>query len=149
MPDELDDLLRRAIKTLDDQLPSGYFDTLSSRTLARLESSMETGTADHDPSSEVPPSGVAEEDSGLHDIRSLARSTKERISSKRIPLDRPSDEDLLATSSASWKAVALPEPAKMVSLPSVEDLPSARAKHAATSAAVSHPNAPVARRSRY
>jgi hypothetical protein len=37
MSDPVDDLLRRAMATLDDQTPSGYFDTLADRTLARLD----------------------------------------------------------------------------------------------------------------
>jgi len=37
MSDEVDDLLRRAMSTLDRQVPDGYFDTLAGRTLARLD----------------------------------------------------------------------------------------------------------------
>jgi hypothetical protein len=37
MSDEVDDLLRRAMTTLDRQVPDGYFDTLAGRTLARLD----------------------------------------------------------------------------------------------------------------
>jgi hypothetical protein len=36
MSDEVDDLLRRTMTALDRQVPDGYFDTLPSRTLARL-----------------------------------------------------------------------------------------------------------------
>ncbi|HEU0029454.1 MAG TPA: hypothetical protein VFQ53_02390 [Kofleriaceae bacterium] len=64
-----------------------------------------------------------DEDSGLHDIRNLASSARMRLSSKRISEHPPIDDDILASSSAGWKAVALPEPAKMVSLPSVDELP--------------------------
>ena len=49
-----------------------------------------------------------EEDSGLHDIRSLASSQRLRNSSRRISTSPPHDDDLLASSSAGWKAVALP-----------------------------------------
>lgn len=67
-----------------------------------------------------------EEDSGLHDIRSLASSTKARLSSRRSTQSPTvSEDDVLASSSAGWKAVALPEPAKMVSLPELAELPSA------------------------
>ena len=67
-----------------------------------------------------------EEDSGLHDIRNLASSTKARLSSRRsTQTPVMSEDDILASSSAGWKAVALPEPAKMVSLPALADLPSA------------------------
>ena len=93
MSDDLDDLLRRSMKTLDDQVPSGYFEGLPQRTLARLEdSSMQTtGTSSSsDPSTGrvAPPAAAAavsedrEEDSGLHDIRSPASSTKLRLSSR-------------------------------------------------------------------
>lgn len=68
-----------------------------------------------------------EEDSGLHDIRSLASSTKARLSSRRSTQNPVmTDDDVLASSSAGWKAVALPEPAKMVSLPELTELPSAK-----------------------
>lgn len=130
MSDDLDDLIRRAMKTLDDQAPSGYFEALPSRTLARLEdSSMQptstgnaSGSGQSGKASGVPPQQERDEDSGLHDIRSMASSTKMRLS-KRTSTHPPIDEDILASSSAGWKAVALPEPAKMVSLPDIADLP--------------------------
>ena len=124
MSDDLDDLLRAAMKTLDDQVPSGYFEGLPNRTLMRLEdSSMQTtGSSDNSkPTGAPPPEDAArDEDSGLHDIRSMASSTKMRLSSKRITTNPPVDDDILSSSSGSWKAVALPEPAKMVSLPEID-----------------------------
>ena len=130
MSDDLDDLLRRSMKTLDDQVPSGYFEGLPQRTLARLEdSSMQTtGTSSSsEPSTLAPPPAAAkdrDEDSGLHDIRSLASSTKLRLSSRRSTQNPVvGEDDILASSSAGWKNVALPEPAKMVSLPELADLP--------------------------
>lgn len=142
MPDDLDDKLRGAMKTLDDQVPSGYFDALPNQILARLEDgSMQQGSstsmtrdkrdlltgppvaATPAPKTEAKTSERSE-DSGLHDIRNLAQSTKQRLSSRRSTQNPPiSDEDLLASSSGSWKHVALPEPAKMVSLPSIAELP--------------------------
>ena len=133
MPEDLENLIRRAMKALDDQVPSGYFDSLPQRTLARLEAEdMQSGTQgttqQREASSGVPPQRE-EEDSGLHDIRALAQSTKTRLSSKRVSTSPPtSDEDVLATSSAGWKAVALPEPAKMVSLPELDELPAKKTK---------------------
>lgn len=136
MMDDIDDLLRHAMKTLDDQVPEGYFDALPSQiqgTLARSEdSSMQsTGTTERnrDASTGVPPmtKEVREEDSGLHDIRSLASSTKARLSSRRSTQNPVmSEDDILASSSAGWKAVALPEPAKMISLPELAELPNAK-----------------------
>src|SRR5436190_16921542 len=104
MSDDLDDLLRGAMKTLDDQVPSGYFEGLPNRTLARLEeSSMQsTGTSENSSPTAVPPQD-REEDSGLHDIRSMASSAKMRISSRRISQPPPMDDDILASSSAGWK----------------------------------------------
>jgi hypothetical protein len=89
----------------------------------------QTETTKREASSAAPPIAEAatprpvEEDSGLHDIRNLAQSTKQRLS-KRIPTVPPISDDVLASSSASWKNLALPQPAKMVSLPAIEDLPS-------------------------
>ena len=135
--DDVDDLLRRTMKVLDDQVPAGYFEALPQRTLARLEdTSMHTTPGTEDSASTgLPPITLPtpmssmtkdrDDDSGLHDIRSLASSTKARLSSLRStvnPVMR--DEDVLATSSAGWKAVALPEPARMVSLPELSSLPS-------------------------
>jgi hypothetical protein len=64
-----------------------------------------------------------DEDSGLHDIRNLAQSTKQRLSSRRITAP-PVADDVLASSSGSFKNIALPQPAKMVSLPALDELPS-------------------------
>jgi hypothetical protein len=141
MPDDLDDLLRRAMKSLDDQVPSGYFDRLPEQTLARLEAGMQsTRQGNPDPkraadpkTSAAVPAAVKDEDSGLHDIRNLAQSTKQRLSNRRVGTGT-GQQDVLAQSSAGWKAVALPEPAKMVSLPSIDELPSkaeVRAKESA------------------
>ncbi|HTR52195.1 MAG TPA: hypothetical protein VMJ10_15885 [Kofleriaceae bacterium] len=136
--DDLDDLLRAAMKSLDDQVPSGYLDALPEQTLARLEASMQSsgqGTSERERDAVTAPPPAApqqaattgtSEDSGLHDIRNLAQSTKQRLSSRRIGsgAQRASEDDIIAASSAGWKAVALPEPAQMVSLPSIDELPS-------------------------
>lgn len=98
---ELDDLVRGALRGLDAQVPADYFDTLAERTLARL-----------DAAPDVVPEVVPDEDadSGLHDIRSLATSQRLRISARRSSqnLIPSSTEDVLAASSAGWRAVALP-----------------------------------------
>jgi hypothetical protein len=145
MSDDLDNLLRATMKTLDDQMPSGYFEALPERVSARLAADKEVEapmqqTSSSGPtktsapaapmtdvSSGVPPVGAPrEEDSGLHDIRNLAQSTKQRLSVKRIATNPPvsAEDDVLASSSASWKNLALPQPAKMVSLPEIDQLPS-------------------------
>lgn len=78
------------------------------------------------------------EDSGLHDIKSLAASAKNRISARRSTTQPPMDDDaILATASASFKAAALPEPARLVSLPNPGYVaPLARAPRATNSEAV-------------
>jgi hypothetical protein len=127
---DLDALVRTAMKTLDDQAPSGYFEALPGRTVARLahpEATMETATStsgSEGTSTGIPP--TPEEDSGLHDIRNLAASTMERISNKRISASTIKTEDeLLASTSGSWKNLALPQPASMISLPEIAELPAA------------------------
>ena len=128
------------MKTLDGQVPAGYFESLPDRTLATLvgeEAIMQqgtTGTTTRGQASAGAPLAAGSnaerlpepnDDSGLHDIRSLARSTKQRISSQRISTQPPmSGDDELASSSASWKNLALPQPAKMVALPALDELPS-------------------------
>ncbi len=87
---------------------------------------------------EAPAPSVAaerDEDSGLHDIRNLAQSTKQRLSKKHTTVNPPLAEDVLASSSGSWKNIALPEPAKMVSLPELSALPSIADVRAAEKAA--------------
>lgn len=129
------------MKTLDEQVPSGYFEALPNRTLARLEgSSMQHGSSGTTETRNdvAPPPALTgddpdmapaaqrqerDEDSGLHDIRNLAQSTKQRLSSRRITA-QPVADDVLASSSGSFKNIALPQPAKMVSLPALDELPS-------------------------
>jgi outer membrane biosynthesis protein TonB len=135
MSDDLDEQILRAMKVLDDEVPPGYFEGLPQRTLARLEdgimqtSSDSSSNRNSSPASSpvvVSPMSQKErdEDSGLHDIRSLASSAKARLSSRRSTQNPVvSEDDILASSSAGWKAVALPEPAKMVSLPELASLP--------------------------
>jgi outer membrane biosynthesis protein TonB len=128
--DDTDDILRAAMKTLDDETPSGYFDALPNRTLARLEGSMQTTSSGMESKTEMPQTPTVkdndrDEDSGLHDIRNLASSQRQRLSSRRLGTNPPPvDEDILASTSGSWKSIALPEPAKMVALPDIADLPS-------------------------
>jgi hypothetical protein len=143
MADELDQLIRTAMKTLDGGVPSGYFEALPNQTIARLEGSMQhgsSGTTETRDTVVTPPPVALEaaeapvsrsqarpderEDSGLHDIRNLAQSTKQRLSSRRITQSPPIADDVLASSSGSFKNIALPQPAKMVSLPELGDLPS-------------------------
>jgi len=110
------------MKTLDDQVPSGYFEDLPRRTLGRLENDMQSIPEGQEQNTAEAGGPPQEEDSGLHDIRSLA--TSQRLRLKRTSQDPiGSDDDMIASSSAGWKAVALPEPAKVVSLPELAELP--------------------------
>jgi hypothetical protein len=176
MAEDLDPLLRSAMKTLDDEVPSGYFEALPDRLLAKLvqggEVAMQqTETSNREPhvaaaaagplndphlavaataSPAAPVAGAAtgaarEEDSGLHDIRNLAQSTRQRVS-KRMTTSPPpmGEEDILGGASASWKNLALPQPAKMVSLPEIEALPSKAELKAAQKAAKLESQAPAA-----
>ncbi|HTJ46350.1 MAG TPA: hypothetical protein VL463_29800 [Kofleriaceae bacterium] len=61
------------------------------------------------------------EDSGLHDIKALAKTTRQRVS-RRNTSQHDVDERLLAESQSGLHMVALPEPAKLVSLPSIDEL---------------------------
>src|ERR1700733_11604569 len=154
MSDDLDNRLRAAMKHLDDGVPSGYFEGLAERTLARLggtESMQQTEQSSSDVDTHLPPLEVdgapREEDSGLHEIRALARNTRERLSSAKITAAPPIDHDVLSASSAGWKAVALPEPAMVVALPELADLPKkADVRAAAKPASAKHLSHPSARR---
>lgn len=120
----LDGRLRAAMKSLDDQVPAGYFEALPNLILPRLEATaMQTETPGKDQNEQMTAPPSSSDDSGLHDIRSLAETTKKRLSKKVTA--QPSAEDVLASSSGSFRGIALPEPAKMVSLPELAELPSA------------------------
>lgn len=69
MSDDLDNLLRRAMSTLDREVPDGYFDALPDRTLARLDAPDELAReraararAQQGPSSEPAPVAVTPQD---------------------------------------------------------------------------------------
>ncbi len=132
MPDEIDDLVRAAAKAHEGLAPAGYFDDLDRRVLARLDRShgeladlpeavsMMSETENHSgrdrgtsPEGALPRDG---EDSGLHDMRALAQTTKARIS-RRVTSQHDALDDSLASSSSGLRAVALPEPARLVALP--------------------------------
>jgi hypothetical protein len=154
---DLDGKVSGALKTLDAESPSGYFDRLPGQVMARLEEPMQSSTSSQSGESggsgatKVPPIAMGtspsakveaaavdantsnEDNSGLHDIRDLARSAKLRAA--RNSTHPPMDEDVLASSSAGWKAVALPEPAKMVSLPALEELSQSSKQRAKAEAA--------------
>ncbi len=134
--DPLDEQLRGAMKALDalvPGLPDQYFDQLPDQIMTRLEdpTTMQPTGQNRSPDSSrtvVPPPAAAApaaaapaaagrvEDSGLHDLKALAQSTKQRMS-RRMPTQNPVDDIALGASSSGLRAVALPEPARMVALP--------------------------------
>jgi hypothetical protein len=114
-PDDLDDVLRRAMASLDGEAPAGYFDALADRTLARLDDptiGAPIGPAIGDVASGSGDALAAarDGDAGLDDIRGLASETVARLSARRAA-QAAADGDV-AASSATWSAVALPDPSK-------------------------------------
>lgn len=116
----LDDDIRDSLRAAVDTVPDGYFDELPGRIQAQLEvhamrdvsmASGSKGTGD------LPPPGAMrskpqdrDEDSGLIDIKQMARSTKERVS-QRVSTESDVEESLLASSRPSaLRDVVLPEP---------------------------------------
>jgi hypothetical protein len=120
--DPLDDIVRDAMKALEGaSTPRDYFDHLPDRIHVRLEGSMQSETITRSPDGSRTDAPVhREEDSGLHDIKALAQTTRNRIS-RRQTSQHDLDDSLLTTSQSGLHAVALPDPAKMVQLPTVEE----------------------------
>ena len=71
------------------------------------------------PVGDAPQRGERNEDSGLHDVKSLAQTTKQRISRRITSQHDAYEESLLSSSSSGLRAVALPSPAQVVSLPAM------------------------------
>ncbi len=110
-----DDLVARALARLDDADYVGQLEPLDPEALMMSES-------DHDSDRHgvAPPSSASGDDSGLHDIRALAQTAKIRIS-RKMPTVTDADEETWASTTGQLKAIALPEPARIMMLP---DLPS-------------------------
>ncbi len=118
----LDDQIREAFTALDESVPEGYHETFPSRIDQMLEvQAMAPDTPEKSgdkargeaTSSEVSKDAKAgpTENTGLHDIKAMARTTKERIS-RRVTTQSDVEESLLVSSSTGLKAVVLPEPGK-------------------------------------
>ncbi len=144
--DRLDEELKTAMDALEGGVPGGYFDQLAARIASRLEAVEMAGTdSDLDtpsvgdappPSTETAELVAEEEHSGLHDIKELARSQKQRIS-KRMNTQSDAEESLLASASTSGlRAVALPDPTKEVKAPVSKSKKGAGAKSASAAARV-------------
>ncbi|MBL8626904.1 MAG: hypothetical protein JNK64_36790 [Myxococcales bacterium] len=159
--DELDQRLRAATSALAALAPAGRVDGLEAKVLAELADLDARGataasqeypmTSDTDPkpgsTTVTPPAATPRtDDSGLHDIRSLAQDTKKRIS-RRITSQHDVDDRMLSSSTGSLRAIALPEPAMLVALPeapaTIDDVKAAMdANPALAAAAASIPKAP-------
>lgn len=124
----LDEEIRKALTAQERTVPEGYFDTLSARVFQRIEAELpqdrleveamgpDMSTDNTKPGSAAPPPGAIgdgeerEEHSGLHDIKAMAKTTKQRIS-RRVSTQSDVEESLLASaSSQSLSAIVLPEP---------------------------------------
>ena len=126
--DALDERLRASMKALDERAPAAASGDLAARVLARLdgdgdttEGRMDTTTTDAPRAGGAPPPPATTEDSGLHDIKALARTTRQRVS-RRNTSQHDIDESLLSASSSGLHAVALPEPARLVALPTLQQV---------------------------
>jgi hypothetical protein len=98
---DVDDRLRAAAVQLDGEIGDGTDPGFSRKVSARLEVDvMQGNTRTH------------EEHSGLHELKNLARSAKQRHS-QRVSSQVEAQESLLA-STAALDAVALPNPSKAV-----------------------------------
>jgi hypothetical protein len=121
--DPIDDIVRDAMKALEaSSTPRDYFDQLPERIHVRLEGSMQTEhQSDAHSTDGVVRAEASEENSGLHDIKALAHSTKTQVARRRATSQHEIDQTLLSHTQSGLHAVALPDPAKMVQLPSVEE----------------------------
>lgn len=171
--DPLDERVRAALRAVHANVPAEYHELGAASVLARLdeaknlpalpdlEKSMSNDTSSSVPTpigseiSQVPmravvPAGAppvvsrSSEDSGLHDLKNLAASAKNRITSRRTSTMPPVDDDaLLSSASASFKAMALPEPARIVSLPNPGLVPTLARAPKATQSEISIAETPA------
>src|SRR4051794_33360024 len=101
--DPLDDKLRAAMQALEaGATPGGYFDELPARIEARMEGSMQLEEHATDASSGIPP---RTENTGVHDIKELARSTRQWISCCQA-WRHDIDESLMSASQSGMHAIA-------------------------------------------
>ncbi|MBK9037116.1 MAG: hypothetical protein IPL61_38710 [Myxococcales bacterium] len=128
--DDLDLRVRAASAALAALAAPGRVDGLAARVEAELadldahgtsarmplETSMTSDTDDKPVPEKISPPSTRADDSGLHDIRALAQTTRQRIS-RRITSQHDVDEQMLSSSTSSLRAIALPEPAMIVALP--------------------------------
>src|SRR4051812_25346926 len=107
MSDDLDDRLRDAMASLDRQVPARYFESLADRALARLDDAAPADLVVEELVTEDEVVGERDEHSGLREIQHLASETKARLA-RRTSQPLIARDDRIASSSAGWKAIALP-----------------------------------------
>lgn len=118
--DDEDDLVARAMRRIDDPAYLAQLAPFDPEALM-------TSEPDHDPDSDHPTSAATKapskaaapagtDDSGLHDIRALAQNAKQRIS-RKMPTVTDADDAMWASQTGQLKAIALPEPARLIALP--------------------------------
>ena len=116
-----------AFLALDGTIPDGHLDDFSSRVLARLDEPEATemdsrelargsGLSRTDDAAlgavatSATPEPAREENSGLHEIKALASTTRRRISKKLTSESEAEESLLVGASSGSFRAAALPAP---------------------------------------
>lgn len=117
--------IQEAFRALDGTLRDGQLDDFSSRVLARLDEPEASGMDSRElargsgvsrPDEAALGGAVAEpardEHSGLHEIKALASTTRRRISQKITSESEAEESLLVGASSGSFRAAALPDPAR-------------------------------------
>jgi len=117
--------IAEAFLALDGTIPDGHLDDFSSRVLARLDEP-EAGDMDSRElargsglsrtdeaalgaaATSATPEPVRDENSGLHEIKALASTTRRRISQKATSESEASESLLVGASSGSFRAATLP-----------------------------------------
>jgi hypothetical protein len=149
MTDEIDDLVRAAAHAHEALVPADHFDGLSARVMARLarpdeevammsETNKDAPRGATPPQTSVGPAGTPErtDDSGVHDMKALAQTAKQRISRRITSQHDAYDESLISSSQSGLRAVALPVQAQVVSLEMPSSLPGASAIAGAEAAGI-------------
>ena len=121
--------IQDAFRALDGTLRDGQLDDFSSRVLARLDEP-EVGSMDarelargsgvsrpDEAALGAVPEPTRDENSGLHEIKALASTTRRRISQKITSEKEGEDSLLVGASSGSFRAAALPDPAREKAAP--------------------------------
>ncbi len=107
----LEEEIRDAMMALENSVPQDYFEEFPGRVDARLEVQAMASDTSEPRDDDLAEQSDNAENTGLHDIKEMAKSTKQRIS-RRISTQSDVEESLLGSSSVGLKAVVLPSPGK-------------------------------------